>query len=222
MPPMRGVATALGRTIAAFAFAALAAPAAAEPPHAFAPAAPPALSAGQRARLGAGEVVVRELPSEGDGIGVLMLGVVGAPPEQVWDVMADCDRQDEFLPRVLWSQVRDRAGDSHVCELVFDLPFPLDDPRTASIHRVRRLPDGGYQRWWRLLPGEWDYERNRGSWSVHPLDGGERSLLVSRMDLLPKSSFPAWMLRAAQSRQAPATFDAIRRRVRALHAAHTR
>jgi len=53
---------------------------------------------------------------------------------------------------------------------------------------------------------------------VHPF-GGERSLLVSRMDLLPKTRFPAWILRAAQNRQAPASYEAIRQRLRELRAA---
>lgn len=181
----------------------------------FAPLAPPALAEDDRKRLDAGEVVIRDLPpTDADGIGVLLMGLVDATPDQVWAVMADCEGQDEFIPRISHAEVRDRDGDSHTCELVVDLPPPLGDLRTETRHHVRRLPDGGHQRRWELLPGDWDYERNSGSWTVHPYQDGRRSLLVARMDLLPKSVLPVWILRAAHTRQAPETFDAIRARVR--------
>lgn len=181
----------------------------------FAPLAPPALAEDDRTRLDAGEVVIRDLPpTDADGIGVLLMGLVDATPDQVWAVMADCEEQDEFIPRIRHAAVRDRDGDSHTCDLVVDLPAPLGELRTATRHHVRRLPDGGHQRRWDLLPGDWDYLRNSGSWTVHPYQDGPRSLLVARMDLLPKSVLPVWILRAAQVRQAPETFAAIRARVR--------
>jgi hypothetical protein len=195
---------------------------AAAPPHSdsgpadrFAPLRAPVLGDDDRSHLEAGGVVVRDLPpGDGEGIGVLVMGLVEAAPDQVWMVMSDCEHQDEFLPRIAYAAVRDRDGADHTCELVFDLPFPLDDIRAATRQHVRRLPDGGYQRYWELLPGDWGYRRDNGSWTVHPYADGRRSLLVNRMDLLPKSALPGWLLRAAQSRQAPATFDAIRARVR--------
>ena len=157
----------------------------------FAPLTRPALAEDDRSRLDAGGVVVRDLEStDPDGIGMLLMGLVDATPDQVWEVMSDCEEQEEFIPRVRDAAVRDRDGDSHTCDLVVDLPFPLGDLRTATRHQVRRLPDGGHQRRWDLLPGDWDYVRNSGSWSVHPYQDGRRSLLVARMDLLPKSIFP--------------------------------
>jgi ribosome-associated toxin RatA of RatAB toxin-antitoxin module len=187
------------------------------PADRFAPLAAPALGDADRARLDAGEVLIRDLePSDPNGIGVLLMGLVDATPDQVWEVMQDCEAQDEFLPRISHAAVQDREGDSHTCDLVVDLPLPLSDLRTETRHRVRRLPDGGHQRRWDLLPGDWSYLRNSGSWTVHPYSGGGRSLLVGRMDLLPKSAMPNWVLRAAQARQAPETFAAIRARVRQI------
>lgn len=164
--------------------------------------------------LESGAVIVRDLPPSGDeGIGVLVVGRVEAKPDDVWAVMADCDEQDEFVPRVVEASVHDRDRDAHTCQLTIDLPFPLDDAQTKTRHQVRRLPDGGMQRYWHLLPGDWGYERNSGSWTVHPEADGRRSLLVNRMDMLPKSAIPTWILQAATSRQAPDTFEAIRSRV---------
>jgi hypothetical protein len=199
------------------------APDAAEPADRFAPPTPPALEQEDRSRLEAGATLVRDLPpSDAGGIGVILIGLIEAPPAQVWSVMADCEDQDEFLPRISHAAVRDRDGDSHTCDLVVDLPFPLQDARTATRHHVRRLEDGGYQRRWDLLPGDWSYHRNRGSWTVHPYADEGRSLLVSRMDMLPKSVIPTWILRAAYAEQAPATFEAIRARVRAYGNAGSR
>jgi hypothetical protein len=183
----------------------------------FAPLLPPVFAEDERTRIDAGEVVVRDLPpTEPDGIGMLLAGIVNAPPSQVWAVMADCDEQDEFIPRVRYAAVLDRDGDSHTCDLVIDLPLPLSDLHAQTRHHVRRLPDGGYQRRWDLLPGNWDYRRNSGSWTVHPYQDGRRSLLVGRMDLVPKSVLPIWILHEGQVRQAPETYAAIRTRVSQL------
>lgn len=193
-----------------------------QPVDRFAPPTVPGIGEADRLRLEAGETVVRELPpSDGAGLGVLVMGLITAPPDQVWVVMSDCEAQDEFLPRILHAAVRDRDGDDHTCELVVDLPFPMEDVRTATRHHLRRLPDGGYQRHWELLPGDWGYLRDSGSWTVHPYTGGRRSLLVNRLDLLPRSSIPEWILRAAHVRHAPETFAAIRARVGRVSVAPT-
>jgi hypothetical protein len=194
---------------------AAASPRADGPDERLAPLLPPELAEEDRARLDAGEILVRDLaPSDPDGIGVLVIGVVEAPPERLWELMADCDQQDEFMPRIRHAAVRDRDADSHTCDLVVDVPFPLEDLTTATRHEVRRLPDGGYQRYWRLEPGDWSYHRNSGSWTVHPRPDGRTSLLVNRMDLLPKTIVPHWVLRDAHARQAPETYQAIRLRLR--------
>jgi hypothetical protein len=191
--------------------------AASEPHDRFAPLAAPRLGADDRTQLDADAILVRDLPpSDTTGIGVLVMGLIDAAPDRVWTVMADCERQDEFLPRISHAAVRDRDGDSHTCDLVVDMPFPLEDARSATRHHVRRLPDGGYQRHWELAPGDWSFSRHSGSWSVHPYADGRRTLLVNRMDLLPKSGIPTWILRAAYTQQAPASFAAIREQVRAL------
>jgi hypothetical protein len=183
----------------------------------FAPLLPPVFAEDERTRIDAGEIVVRDLPpTEPDGMAMQLAGIVDAPPSQVWAVMADCEKQDEFLPRVSYAAVLDRDGDSHTCDLVIDLPLPLSDLHAQTRHHVRRLPDGGYQRRWELLPGDWGYRRNSGSWTVHPYRDGRRSLLIGRMDLQAKSVMPVWLLHSAQVRQAPETFAAIRDRVRQL------
>jgi hypothetical protein len=208
----------VGRISGAFCLAlvlAAGSPRAGPPEERLAPLAPPDLAEVDHARLEAGEVLVRELaPSDPDGIGVLVIGVVETPPDRLWDLMADCEQQDEFMPRITHAAVRDRDDDAHTCDLVVDVPFPLEDLVTATRHRVRRLPDGGYQRWWQLEPGDWSYHRNSGSWTVHPRADGRTSLLVNRMDLLPKTIVPHWVLRDAHARQAPETYEAIRVRVR--------
>ena len=187
----------------------------------FAPLSPPKFAAEERTTLDAGGVVILDLPpTEADGIAMLLAGLVDAPPDQVWAVMSDCDKQDEFIPRISYAAVRDRDGDSHTCDLVVDLPFPMGELRTATRNHVRRLPDGGHQRRWELLPGDWDYTHNSGSWTVHPYQGGRRSLLIGRMDLVPKSVLPIWILHEGQVRQAPETFGAIRARVRQVASGH--
>ena len=179
-----------------------------------APLTQPTLTDSDRRQLEAGALVIRDLaPSDPEGIGLVIMGLVDATPDRLWSVMADCAKQEEFLPRVSHSTVRDRDGDRHICGLVVELPFPFEAARSETRQLVRRLPDGGYQRLWELAPGDWSYRRDSGSWSIHPYSGGQRSLLVNRMDLLFKSTLPGWVLRAAQTHEAPAMFEAIRLRV---------
>ena len=193
----------------------------ADPPSAadwearFAPPSVPDLSAAERSQLDAGEILLRDLtPSVADGVASLVMAVIDATPAQVWQLMEDCDEQDEYMPRIASAAVRDRAGDEHTCDLVIDLPFPADDARSTTRQHVRRLPDGGYQRHWQLAQDSPSYERYSGSWSVHPFAPGGRALLVNRMDVVPKSALPRWLLRTVYRQEAPAGFEAIRVRVR--------
>lgn len=180
----------------------------------------PDLTAEQRSRLDRGDVIVLAAsPTDGKGFAYRSLGVVDAPPVRVWPVVSDCGRFDEFMPRMVRSdqfdEQLDKQGASYVCEIEIELPFPLSNRINAARSFLEELPGGIFRRYWSLVPGDWDWHRNDGSWTLWPWDEPRgRTLLEYKMDVWLKTRLPNFVLEAAQSIQAPATFDAIRARVR--------
>ncbi len=191
----------------------LAVAAAAQPPTVL-----PTLSVEQVEVLERGEVVVTELPpTDGEGFAYKTYGLVDAAPPEVWAVLRDCERLDEFMPRMARAVETEQTDDSYVCETEIALPFPLSNRTNAARSFLEELPGGIFKRQWSLVDGDWDYHRHDGSWTIHPWgEGGERSLLENWMDSWPKTGVPEFVVQAAQTVQAPAAFDAIRERVRVV------
>ena len=178
----------------------------------------PALSADQVEVLERGEVVVTQLPpAGGSGYAYRTYGLVEAAPALVWEVIRDCEHLDEFMPRMARSVETERSEGSYVCETEIELPFPLSNRHNAARSFLEQLPGGIFKRHWSLIDGDGDYYRHDGSWTIRPWgEAGERSLLENWMDSWPKSAVPDFIVQAAQTVQAPAAFEAIRKRVRTL------
>ncbi len=176
------------------------------------------LDEGQRAILEAGGVVVvAEHPKHGKGHAYRSYGLVDAPPARVWAVVRDCEHLDEYMPRMARAVEFDRHEGSYVCETEIELPFPLSNRVNAARSVLEELPGGVFRRHWSLVAGDWDYLRNDGSWTVQPWDqSGRRTLLEYWLDAWLKSSVPDFIVEAARKVQAPAAYEAIRRRVRSL------
>ncbi|MAE93115.1 MAG: hypothetical protein CL910_00500 [Deltaproteobacteria bacterium] len=176
----------------------------------------PDLDTEQRVRLDRGDVIVLEAsPTNGEGFAYRSFGVVDAPSARVWPVVSDCGDLDEFMPRMIRADQFDEQGTSYVCETEIELPFPLSNRTNAARSFLEELPGGIFRRQWSLVPGDWDWHRNDGSWTVWPWgEALDRTLLEYKMDAWLKTRLPDFVLDAAQSIQAPAAFDAIRARVR--------
>lgn len=166
------------------------------------------------AQAARGEVVyIEQSPAGGAGVALTACSVLDASAADVWPVLRDCELYQEFLPGVTRSGVRDRRGDTALCDALIDLPFPLGELRSVERVRERGLPDGGFERRWSLESGT--YRRLEGSWTVLPWNGEEqRALLVYQLDMDPDTVVPDFALRRAQSATAPEVFAAISGRVR--------
>ncbi len=175
----------------------------------------------QRARLERGEVLISEGVPSGKGFAYHALGLVNAPPLRVWPVVRDCAAMDEYMPRMARADESEHGNDTYVCETEIELPFPLSNRVNAARSFLSELPGGIFRRQWSLVPGDWDYHRNDGSWTVHPWEDGTRTLLAYWLDAWLKSGVPDFVIHAAQTVQAPAVFDAIRERVDVAPASQT-
>jgi ribosome-associated toxin RatA of RatAB toxin-antitoxin module len=80
----------------------------------------------------AAEDVVVEAERQGDSVEVRARATVAATPALVWEVLTDYDRLAQFIPGILKSAVRQRAGNRVVVEqsgearfLVFSFPIEV-------------------------------------------------------------------------------------------------
>ena len=167
----------------------------------------------EAAQLLAGEVLVTaEAPASGAGVTVTARGLVEAPADRVFEVVKDCGRFADFMPRTLSSQRTEEPAGSILCEVKIDLPFPMDDLTAITRSKIETGSDGTLTRRWALAGG--DYLENKGHWSVRPLKTGQRALLEYHLEVQPKSSVPDAVARQAQKSALPEVFEAIRRRAR--------
>ena len=175
----------------------------------------PTLSAVDRQRLEAGEVLARHGRADRGGAGLgWAAGLVHATPEQVFKVIADVGRYTEFMPRVVESRVLGTKGSRYRFYYRIDMPWPLSDYDcvTQNWHeedRRRRI----YSRKWMLLTGTFTY--NEGSWTVFPW-AGARALLVYSSKVLPKTAVPTRVVNYAVKIALPRAVEAVRHRVGAV------
>ncbi len=140
-------------------------------PAALGGAAPPDLSADQRQRLSAGEVVLDTLPagaskSAGGGTAV---GLVRAAPERVWPVLVDYRGHPRYYPRVVSAEVVE--ADSQHALVRYEVGV---GPLSFGFHMVK-YPDPVRRRIeWHLdasRPNNF-FRENTGYWQVDPAEGG--------------------------------------------------
>ncbi|MDP1825006.1 MAG: SRPBCC family protein [Archangium sp.] len=180
----------------------------------------PKLTDDEKKKLDADGVVIHELkPTDNKGVSAESIGVVDAPPAEVWPIVRDCEHYSAFLPSTK-SSARKVEGEDQLCFDELSLPFPLANLWADTKSVEREEPAGHFHRAWSLVRGT--YRRNRGSWTVLPWGSeGKKSLVVYLIDSDPSILVPEFILRAAQSGSLPQVFTGIRKRVKALRAAST-
>ena len=176
----------------------------------------PPLGEDEWQRLREGEIVVQSARDDADGAYLVTIsGLYQETPDVVWDVIGDCARFHEFMPRMSESEVALAQDGSSICRTVSDMPMPLADLESAVRTWTETRSDGSLQRHFEQVPGDWSYERNEGVWSVSPHPGpGGNTLLRYRLAVVPRMAVPGFIVRAAQERTAPESFEAIRAEAR--------
>ena len=178
-------------------------------PAALGGAAPPDLSADQRQRLSAGEVVVLDtLPagaskSAGGGTAV---GLVRAAPERVWPVLVDYRGHPRYYPRVVSAEVVE--ADSQRAIVRYEVGV---GPLSFGFHMVK-YPDPVRRRIeWHLdasRPNNF-FRENTGYWQVDPAEGG--SLVTYAIAV--RTIVPGFVTRGAERKSLVDTIQRLRKLV---------
>ncbi len=172
----------------------------------------PPLGLGEVERLERGDMVLLPHSSGGSDLAMRCAALIDAEPSQVWSAVRNCEHYDEFMPRMKRSVQESREGNTTLCRFEVSLPFPLRNLHSEVRSVEQDLPDGGFQRSWSLVRG--DYERNHGSWTLLPWGAdGAHTLAIYEIDLKPNLLVPDFLVQRLQTRTLSDMFDALRRRV---------
>ncbi|MFT7622389.1 MAG: ribosome-associated toxin RatA of RatAB toxin-antitoxin module [Myxococcota bacterium] len=164
-------------------------------------------------RLDAGETLLIQLePTGGEGVAAQAKAVIEAPVSKVWPAVRDCQHFSEFMPRIIESELRKTEGNTLLCYIKVDMPWPVDDLEAETLSTIEELPDGVFKRSWTLTKGS--FKRNNGSYVAEPFRGdANRTLLTYSVDVSPDVPIPDVILKKAQSTSLPEVFIRIAERV---------
>ena len=196
-----------------------------------------AASEAELVRLRRGEVVITR-PAAGTGIlAGRSQGIIAAPVEEVWQVLSDCGRFAEYMPRYLvssmvgrevadsarlgnWDRARlERVADS--CRLakwpgdtaffynVLDLPFPFHD-RWYLLEMIQDTETHAVD--WIQVMG--NTRENYGSWRLKPFCASSETTLVTYSTFSsPGVHLPGFVLNIGLKSTLPGVITALRHRV---------
>ncbi|HXD96979.1 MAG TPA: SRPBCC family protein [Candidatus Acidoferrum sp.] len=173
------------------------------------PASPPELSADQRRRLAAGEVVVRDSMPPGASAsarGGTALAIVRASPEQVWRVLIDYPGHPRYYPRVVAAQVV-QSDERHAVVRYWVGIGPV----SFSFHMDKFLDPQRRRIDWHLADGHGHglFRENSGYWQV---DEAERAALVTYA-IAVRTVLPGFLTGSSERESLVETMTAMRKLV---------
>ena len=142
-------------------------------------------------------------------------GVIEAPLTAVRGVIDAAADFDEFMPRILESDVEPVSPGVYLNRQILDMPFPVEDRRYTVRVETRAVETGegtGWQARWTYVEGSGNVGDSRGSWTLIPLDA-ERTVVVYRLLTDPGGRLPAWIVDFAAPRALRRVLAAVRERV---------
>ena len=177
----------------------------------------PALAqAGDRqSRLERGEVLIRTVKVDDSGMPEARVeAVLDAPPAAVFEVVSNCDKLEERMPRMERSRSLGREGGESLCETTVDMPFPI---RNLTAVTRSRLVEGPplWSKKWKLVRG--DFRTNDGMWEVRAWqDDPKRSHVHYRIHAVPELAVPDFLQRFAQKKSLPDVMANVEKQARKL------
>lgn len=156
-----------------------------------------------------GEVEVKATPVAGsDAPRIVVRTVMDLPPKKIWQIVSDCARYKDRMPRVAASELVKKVGNVHTCKVTIAMPFPLSN-LTATTEAIHEESDQGMKRRWKMVSG--DYKVNEGSWEVKALNKeGTSSLVTYTVHAEPNTSIPAFIRESAQKKALPDMMERVR------------
>ncbi len=143
------------------------------------PSSPPAFTADERAKLDAGDPVMREErfnDAKGQRAGRAVAYIrVNAEPTKIWDVILDFDRYAEFYPNLSESVQTGHTGDEYHVKFLLNV-LGLLKLRYHVIHT--RMPEENAMTWKMDQAKKNDFKETTGFWKVWP-EGGSSLVCYS-------------------------------------------
>jgi len=173
------------------------------------------LSPAQVERAAKGELVVMKFPPPNDaGISFQAVQRMSVDPEKLRPVLRDCQHFSKFMPHTLKSQMRNQVGQTAVCDVIVDMPFPFDDLWSIVNSKWGELKPGVWQRSWVLVEGS--FNRNVGSWTI--VESGQPNVVyaIYKASVDPKIAVPDFILRRAQVSSIPNLMQAVLKRAQSM------
>ncbi len=165
--------------------------------------------------LGKGEIGVEAIDVKNSKMPkIVVKGVVDAPPAKVWEIVSDCTKYKQRMTRIKSAKLVKKTGDTYVCDVTVELPFPLSNLRaTTNAKHVNGPPT--WSRSWTLIEG--DYEQNDGSWVLQEFAGDpNRTFVVYTVHAVPNTAVPDWLRKRAQESSMPDVIKRLRTEVKKL------
>ncbi len=147
-----------------------------------------------------------------EGCGV---GTVEAPLRAVRQVIDAAAEFDEFMPRILESDVEPVSPGVYLNRQTLDMPFPVEDRRYTVRVETGAIGTGagaGWQARWTYVEGSGNIRESRGSWTLIPVSA-ERTLVVYRLLTDPGGRLPGWVVDYSAPRALRRVLNALRDRV---------
>lgn len=168
---------------------------------------------------------------DGDVREMKAIGLIDAPPADVWKAVRDYDNYTKTMPYVEGGKVLSREGGEHgdkVTLLYSLINTPLVDRRDYIIRLVdeSNWQDGkGFMKvTWTVVndmdttvPVPKDVVRvriNEGYWLLEPREEGKRTFATYYVFTSPGGSIPNFIINKANSMAVPAVFTAIKKTVK--------
>jgi ribosome-associated toxin RatA of RatAB toxin-antitoxin module len=166
-------------------------------------------TASQEGQISRGEIVVA-LVNRHPIYHLDVYGAVDAPLDAVWSAITSYDDYKAFLPLVVESAVRKRAGDSVWQHVRMQPPWPLHDHWMVNVN-VENRAKGRIA--WTMADGNLRFER--GYWQVTPM-GPNRTKLQYHLTVDPWLDIvPGWLIEFATRSVLPDVIKGTRKRVKA-------
>ena len=147
-----------------------------------------------------------------EGCGV---GSIEAPLRAVRQVIDAAAEFDEFMPRILESDVEPVSPGVYLNRQVLDMPFPIEDRRYTVRVETGAVATGasaGWQARWTWVEGSGNIRESRGSWTLIPVSA-DSTVVVYRLLTDPGGRLPAWVVDYAAPRTLRQVLNAVRDRV---------
>jgi uncharacterized protein YndB with AHSA1/START domain len=168
-------------------------------------------------------VYTREKPGV-DVREVKAVGQVDAPPARVFEVVTDYEHQVGNMPYVEKQNVFSRTDNDVTFWAVADFPFVSRRDWIVKSKLEKNLPGGVYRAAWDPAevpnappPGDGvvRLKINTGSWTLEPIDGGQRTLATYQLLTDPGGSIPSFIANKANTTALPELFARVRKRAEA-------